>query len=375
MWLGIAFVFLGITAVLLQAWLWNPKYWDEVAKKTNAPKAGLWAHKVVGYTFGIIYVVMMWNMVPRLWEYQVELPARTVLHAVAAIVLGVILVVKIVILLFFRHFEESMPKLGFGILTCTIVMGVLSIPYAIRASGIGGMTFDQANIERVEQLLAQIELDPSVDRAALVTDDGLTRGRQVLVGPCVRCHDMRTILAKPRSGKQWYEVVDRMTEKPSVFGEPIDRADVPYVTAYLIAITPEIQESRKLQADQERRRMEMLAGMIGELTGGAPEPEPTKSAPEPTPPAATPVEPVAPPKPVETPKKIEPVAVDAAKGKELLQSLCTQCHELDEIDKHGGDDIAGWTKVIRNMVDEGADITDAQASMLIGFLSVQHPKK
>ena len=37
MWLGILFLGLGITAVLLQAWLWGPKFWDEEAKKTRAP--------------------------------------------------------------------------------------------------------------------------------------------------------------------------------------------------------------------------------------------------------------------------------------------------------------------------------------------------
>src|SRR5687767_7801886 len=113
MWLGMMFVLLGVLAVLLQAWLWNPKYWDEVAKKTHAPRAGLIAHRLVGYAFAAIYVVMMVYMLPRLWEYQVELPARTVIHAVAAIVLGVLLITKIAILLFFRHFEEAMPKLGF----------------------------------------------------------------------------------------------------------------------------------------------------------------------------------------------------------------------------------------------------------------------
>ena len=48
MWLGIAFFFLAIAAVLLQAWLWGPKYWDEAAKVTRAPKAWLRVHAATG---------------------------------------------------------------------------------------------------------------------------------------------------------------------------------------------------------------------------------------------------------------------------------------------------------------------------------------
>lgn len=108
--LGLLFLVLAIVAVLLQAWLWVPQFWDDIGKKTRAPKAWLRVHRVVGYTFATIYVVMMWRMVPRLWHYQFELLARTVFHAVVAITLGVILVTKISIIRFFRHFEEAFPS-------------------------------------------------------------------------------------------------------------------------------------------------------------------------------------------------------------------------------------------------------------------------
>jgi hypothetical protein len=50
MWLGILFVLLAISAVLLQAWLWNPKYWDPVAKKSHAPPFWMKVHRGVGWT-------------------------------------------------------------------------------------------------------------------------------------------------------------------------------------------------------------------------------------------------------------------------------------------------------------------------------------
>lgn len=363
MWLGISFLFLGIAAVLLQAWLWNPKYWDEVNKKTNAPKAGLLVHRWVGIVFTLIYVVMMWEMVPRLWEYQVELPARTVIHATVAITLGVLLFTKLIILWFFRHFEESMPQLGFGILLCTIILSVLSIPFALQAQGLGVDTFEEHNIERVRRLLAKVEFrQEGVDVDELVETDALKRGREVLVEDCVRCHDMRTILVRPRTASGWYKVVDRMTEKPSVFGEPTKPEDVPYVTAYLVAITPEIQESRKLEEEAAAKRRKALAGLVEKVTGtavDAPNDSDTGGEMEDT---------------AVKPAKPEPAKVPDARGEELLEQYCVDCHELDEVTDYGGADRAGWTKVMADMFEEGAEMPEDEAAELITFLTAKYPK-
>lgn len=69
----------------------------------------MWLHRGLGYAFVVLYVVM-WRMVPRLWTYQVELPARSVAHLLLGFTIGFLLLVKISILRFFRHFEEWMPS-------------------------------------------------------------------------------------------------------------------------------------------------------------------------------------------------------------------------------------------------------------------------
>ena len=45
-----------------------------------------------------------------------------------------------------------------------------------------------------------------------------------------------------------------------------------------------------------------------------------------------------------------PVNLNFTAGKAAVEHRCTDCHELDEIDAHGGDDVAGWSKVIADMV-------------------------
>jgi cytochrome c5 len=352
MWLGILFLVLAIVAVLLQAWLWGPKFWNEELEKTQAPKAWLRIHAAVGYVYGIIYVVMMWNMFPRLWQYQYELPARTVIHAVVAITLGVILITKIMILVFFRHFEEAMPKFGFGLLLCSVLLTTLSVPHAARALDLQGQISDPDNIARVELLLADIDFGedaPATDK--LVSKKGLQRGRDLLVNKCVSCHDMRTILSTPRTGSRWHDLVVRMQEKPDPFSSsPLSAKEVPYVTAYLIAITPDIQASRKLKVEQERAREVVQEATVAAM---AKAPDAAQAAADTAGPS---------------------LAVDPDKAKEIIASRCMDCHEMEEIDGFGGGDVAAWSKVISAMVEEGAEITGEEAMALAPYLAQAYPK-
>lgn len=350
MWLGILFLVLAVTAVLLQAWLWGPKFWNEATKKTEAPKAWLRFHAAVGYSYGLIYVVMMWNMFPRLWEYQYELPARTVFHAVIAIVLGVLLITKIFILVFFRHFEEAVPRFGFGIMLCTVLLISLSVPHAARALDLQGRIADPDNIARVEQVLGEIELgEGAPDIAELTSHEGLQKGRDLLVNKCVSCHDMRTILLVPRTGARWHELVVRMQDKPDPFSsDPLTDDEVPYVTAYLVAITPDIQASRKRKVEEERTREAVEQKTVAAMAA-APTPEADTGG--------------------------SNLAVDETQGKAILDGRCMDCHELDEIESFGGADVAGWSKVITDMVEEGAEITEEEARVLAPYLAAIYAKK
>ncbi len=341
MWLGIAFLALAIIAVFLQAWLWGPKFWNEETRKTEAPRFWLRMHALAGYAYATIYVVMMWYMLPRLWEYQYELPARTVVHAVVGITIGVLLVCKIFILLFFRHFEESMPYYGFGLLLCTIILSTLSVPYAVQAHDFSGRTTDPENLERVRKLLANVEFgEQEVDIEAIITLEGFERGRQVLVKQCIVCHDMRTILAKPRTPQSWYDVSMRMLDKPSVFGEQLLAEDIPAVTAYLTAITPEIQKSTKERRLAERTDAKNTAAMVDM---------------------------------VRDEDDAVVAKIDAAAGEALLATHCTACHELDENENHGPDDLAGWRSVVAAMVEEGAEFDEDTGNEIAMYLAQKHP--
>ena len=213
MWLGIAFLVIGVTATVLQAWLWSfPMLPDpggpDPNGKSSAPPFWTKVHRLLGVLFVIIYIFMMWHMIPRLWEYQFELPARTVMHAVMGILIGCLLIAKIAIIRWFQHFGKSLPALGLGVMMCTVVLATLSLPFAMRAHGMNVQVFEPENLSRVERVLASsgIEGIDALKAQELASEDSLGKGRDVLMYKCAVCHDMRTILMKPRSASSWHKI-------------------------------------------------------------------------------------------------------------------------------------------------------------------------
>ncbi len=335
--LGLAFVVLGIAAVMLQAWLWGFPMTDD--HQSTAPRLWTNIHRVIGLSFVVIYVIMMYFMLPRLWMYQVELPARTVVHAVAAIMIGVFLLTKVAIIRLFPHFGGALPKLGFGLLSCTVILGTLSLPYSLRAHGLGGVNLSGEKLERVRAIVAELPFEEGTDVDALTSQSGLEHGQSVLTHKCTLCHDLRTILAKPRTGASWYKVVVRMAEKPIIMGEPMTAEDIGPVTAYLVAITPDLQQSFKRKVEEQKEKAKRVAEVAKVGDDAAAD------------------------------------DYDAAAAEKLTHELCTQCHEMDEVAAHGGDDRAGWAEVVRRMVEEeDAEVSEAEAPIVVRWLAETYPK-
>jgi cytochrome c5 len=352
MWLGIAFVVLSIIATYLQAWLWGfPMVPDpggpDPNGKSTAPKHWIQVHRIAGMFYVLIYIVLMAEMIPRLWEYQVELPARTVMHAVFGIMIGLILIAKLGIIRWFQHFGKSLPVLGFWLFACTIILALLSLPHAIRGLAVTGAAATPANVERVQRILGNLDLGEGIETSELTTIQSLSEGRDILASKCTTCHDLRTILAKPKTGKRWHDCVIRMAEKPA-FGDPITAEDVPVVTAYLIAITPDIQQSRKklkaVAANQAKKTASVASALAAPAAAAA------DTSPE-----------------------------EAAATKALFEEACTECHELDSVEEFAtanNPDLAGWLAVIQRMVEEeGAELDGADATRIAQYLSTAYAGK
>jgi hypothetical protein len=318
--LGIMFLVVGIAAVFLMFYLWGFPF-DDKTRTSSAPRSLMLLHRVLGYVYFLLYLVMMCEMVPRMWNYQVEMPARTVAHMMFGMGIGILLIVKLSILRFFRHFEEWMPYLGTFLLGFTIILSGLSMPHAFRemamaSAAAGGDVYGEENRARVAKLLPTSGLPEEAPFADLATIDGLRAGRLVLLKKCVVCHDLKTILVRPRSPSDWVNTVERMAIKPA-FSEPITDLEQWQASAYLIAISRELQKSARDRRQEDADKQKAQEAMAAPQPGDAP------AAP-----------------------------IDEKKAQSTYETVCSQCHELSDVDKNPPKTAEEVSSVIRRMIDD-----------------------
>ena len=193
--LGLVFLLLSAGGTFLMFYLWGYPF-DHEKMVSAAPKPLMRLHRAIGWAYLTIYVVLMFQMVPRLWSYEVEFPARTVAHFLLGMAIGVILLVKISIVRWFKHLESTMvPFLGTSLLLCTFLLVGLSLPFAfreraLRARAAGGSVFSAESLARVKSLLPEAGLPKNVSADRFASAAGLKRGREVLLDTCVTCHDV-----------------------------------------------------------------------------------------------------------------------------------------------------------------------------------------
>ena len=339
--LGLIFLGLANASVFLMFKLWGYPF-DKETHKSAAPPSLMLLHRLIGYAYAILYVFMMWHMVPRLWNYQVELPPRTVAHLMLGITIGVLILVKIAILRFFRHFEESMPYIGTCLLICTYLLIGLSVPFTFREAALRTQTsaFSDEGITRTRKLLENAGLPPEAPLDQLASKRKLREGQHVLQRKCVVCHDLRTILAKPRIPTDWVRLVNRMAIKPMI-GEPIHQEEEWTVSAYLIAITPDIQVSARQQRQEQMRADEAKEAVQT---------------------ATIAME-------AETVTGTAPTAYDEAEAKALFEDRCSQCHAITDVEDYPPRSEEDTTELITRMIDIGLYLEEEEIELITRYIN------
>ncbi len=348
--LGILFLVLGILAVALMFQFWGYPY-DNDAKKSSCPQWKMNIHRLVGAAYVLVYIILMIQMVPRLWTYQIEFPARTVAHIIFGITIGFILLLKISILRFWRHFEEWMPVLGVSLLLCTFILTGLSIPLAFKEQSlhhgaIGGHAFSKENQTRVRALLLEANLpnDDAIPEGmtrdtllnSLVSKEGLSLGRDVLLKACVTCHDIKTAIAKPRVPADWYRTVKRMAQKPTL-GDPIDQKAQLYVSAYLVAITPTLTASLQQQKEAQAKQAELRSEMTKNTTTMTP--------------------------------------VDPMRAKDAFERVCSQCHDSSDVEDEPPATSQDVTMLVDRMISNGLESDEQDLLLVHWYLNNRFVKK
>jgi len=275
------------------------------------------------------------------------------------ITIGVLLLVKLSILRWFRHFEEWMPTLGTALLLCTFLLTGLSLPFvakerALVAGQVGGSAFSAANQERVAALLPGAGLPEGANLKELSSKASLENGREVLLGKCVYCHDLRTAIARPRTPTDWARTVKRMVDKPTL-GKQITPDEANQVTAYLIAITPDLQNSAAAKRESDIKKSDAMEAAKKAMADEKPAPSADDEPPAADGDAAEPE------KPAKT--------YDPAKAKAAYEEVCSQCHELSDVTEAPPATAKEVEEVVLRMVENGLEEEEEILAMVRWYLN------
>lgn len=350
--LGLIFLGLSFASTFLMFKLWGYPF-DHEKLRSSAPRSLMFLHRAIGYVYLAIYIYLMSQMLPRLWSYQVELPARTVAHLMLGMSIGVIIIVKIAIVRFFKHLESQMvPILGTVLLVCTVLLIGLSVPISLRESylsksSVGGTAFSAENLQRVRSLLPQAGFAPTVPLDEISDKLALQIGRRVLLKKCVQCHDLRTILVRPKTPDKWRETVERMSERSNL-AEPIGEQEQWYVTAYLVAISPELQKSvmTKRQEDMETEKAKAAIQLVSAAI-----------------------------KEEKTSMEEMAKTFDLAETKALFEETCALCHSLSNVEKSPPANEEEATSLVDRMIDNGLNVTDDEFQQIVFYLTKTYAKQ
>ena len=343
--LAIAFVVLAFAATFLMYHLWGYPF-SKKEHRSSAPRWAMALHRLMGWMFVAIYIYLMIQMLPRMWTYQIELPARTVFHLVLGYSIGGLLIVKIAIVRFFKHLESTLaPPLGTTLFILTIVLMGLALPSVWRervlaAQALGGEGFTEQRLQRVRDQLPDIGYDP--ETAELTIDEMASRsslfeGRQLLRGKCVQCHDLRTILARPRTPKNWRDTVERMANRATVVTS-FSEQEKWQITGYLIAITPTLQNTIM----ERRKQLSASADSMDAM------------------------------KKVKEMVKEDSADFDVVAAREVFESKCSLCHSPDlALDKsfESADEVQ---QLVTRMVSNGLEASMSEFEQIVRFLNQHH---
>jgi virginiamycin B lyase len=70
-----------------------------------------------------------------------------------------------------------------------------------------------------------------------------------------------------------------------------------------------------------------------------------------------------------------PVNLPAGPGKEVVQTVCAACHELNRITFSGGYDREGWSQAVDRMIAVGAPLPADQKATVVAYLAAHFPEQ
>jgi ferredoxin-NADP reductase len=169
------------------------------------------AHRIAGYLFIALFCLMGWLMLLRTSASVEELPVRSILHILLALVLVPLLLIKVLVARYYKSFTTVLVPLGLMIFTLAFVLvGVSAGPYLLRSS-----------VKRLS-----LQDTKGIAEVDLPTAENLTLKR------CSRCHALERVMGARKDAGAWLGTINRMRALP---GSGISGPDAKIILSYLIA--------------------------------------------------------------------------------------------------------------------------------------------
>ena len=195
-------------------------------KELSKPEVYIKIHKIAGWIFVILFLIMFIFMLERVENYWEESSPRITLHISLSLALLLLLVIKVTIPRFFNKLGRNLFLLGTGAYLVAFSLVMITGGYYI---------------------IRTVERTPYLTHAAL-PDDILDKevGKELFIDKCSTCHMLDRIM-KPRSAESWEIVVNKMVS----LAAPRIRVNegiqiLHYLTLTLVPRTIEIREDASL---------------------------------------------------------------------------------------------------------------------------------
>ncbi|WPD21810.1 MAG: photosystem P840 reaction-center cytochrome c-551 [Candidatus Electrothrix aestuarii] len=203
---GLAATLTGACAMLLMLELrGNPR------KDSKANQRLIMAHRVTGYIFIALFLVILAVMISKAGSYSEEFSPRTILHITLALLVIPLLGIKILIIRRFRRFEKQIPGLGLAVFLALFLLNSMTAGYYfLHQSDIGKLSLSEED--------------------AAVLDE--KKGQKLVAQKCGKCHTLERVFKALKTDKGWEETVQRMLS----FDAPnISEAQGKQILNYLIS--------------------------------------------------------------------------------------------------------------------------------------------
>ena len=205
--LGLAFILIGGTNVWLVLEAWS----RVKAAKTSSRMLAL--HRIGGYVFIALFLVMTYFMAERLRNGSADNSPTLTIHLALALILSPLLFIKVLIARYYKNQHSLLMPIGLTIFVLAFVLiASTEGPYLLRATKMEKVSIDPASLPPV-----------TID---------LNQASELMQKRCSKCHNLDRVIGARKDAQGWMATVDRMRALPSA---GISEADARTIVSYLVS--------------------------------------------------------------------------------------------------------------------------------------------